>query len=245
MGIWEYGLLFVSVVGGGMLAFRFSGSAQQALKLALSFSGAYILGITIMHLMPGVFDQGGQAASFWILAGFFLQLLLEQLSRGVEHGHVHAHHRERRSFAVQVMIGLSLHAFLEGLPLTHFEEFHAAHHHHERGEFQLLLGILLHKLPAAFALVALLIRSGFNRRVAWACLLIFASMSPLGAFSASYFPLDGEQVAYLLSFVIGSFLHISTTILFEADDTHQHRVSFRKLLVILLGIGLALGADFV
>jgi len=100
MGIWEYGLLFVSVVGGGVLAFRFSGSAQQALKLALSFSGAYILGITIMHLMPGVFDQGGQAASFWILAGFFLQLLLEQLSRGVEHGHVHAHHRERRSFAV-------------------------------------------------------------------------------------------------------------------------------------------------
>ncbi len=243
MGILEYALLFFVVVGGGWLAFRYSDGAQQALKLALSFSGAYILGITIMHLMPGVFEQGGHAASFWILAGFFTQLLLEQLSRGVEHGHVHVHQHGRRSFAVQVMLGLSLHAFLEGLPLTYFEEFHAAHHQHEEGEYQLLLGILLHKLPAAFALVALLLQSGFDRRVVWGCLLVFAAMSPLGAFSASYLSVSGAQVANLLGFVIGSFLHISTTILFEADDTHQHRVSWRKLSVILLGIGLALAAD--
>lgn len=239
----EYLLLFVVVVGGGTLAFRFSDRAQYALKLALSFSGAYILGMTIMHLMPGVFEQGGHGASFWILSGFFTQLVLEQLSRGVEHGHIHVHKHERRNFAVQVMLGLSLHAFLEGLPLTHFEEFHAAHHHHEEGEFQLLLGILLHKLPAAFALVALLLRSGFSYKIVWGCLIVFASMSPLGALSASYVPFTGPQIAKLLAFVIGSFLHISTTILFEADDTHQHRVSWRKLIVILLGMGLALLAD--
>lgn len=245
MGIVEYLLLFLVVVGGGTLAFRFSGQARQALKLALSFSGAYILGITILHLMPGVFEQGGHNVSFWILAGFLTQLLLEQLSRGVEHGHIHVHKHERYNFALQVMLGLSLHAFLEGLPLTHFEDFHAAHHHHEEGEFQLLIGILLHKLPAAFALVALLLQAGFARSIVWVCLIVFASMSPLGALTASYMPFTGPQVANLLGFVIGSFLHISTTILFEADDTHQHRVSWRKLLVILMGIALALAADLV
>jgi hypothetical protein len=37
-----------------------------------------------------------------------------------------------------------------------------------------------------------------------------------------------------LAFVIGIFLHISTTILFESDQ--NHRFNFIKLLSIILGI---------
>ncbi len=243
MSIWEYLLLFLSVIAGGWLSFRFNQVGDRWLKLMLSFSGAYILGITVLHLMPGVFESGGHGAGFWVLGGFFIQLVLEQFSRGIEHGHVHAHHSEPLSFAIQVMIGLSLHAFLEGMPLGYFEDFHAHHHQHEEGGLQLLFGIVLHKLPAAFALVALLIRSGFSTKMTAACLVIFAAMSPLGALSASVLSLSGTQVANLLAFVIGSFLHISTTILFEADDTHQHRVSWRKMGVIILGVALALAAD--
>lgn len=246
MSFWEYALLFFSVLAGGWLSFRFSDRGRNLLKYALSFSGAYILAITVLHLMPGVFEQAEHSAGLWILGGFFAQLLLEQLSRGVEHGHVHAHGSEPRTFALQVMIGLSLHAFMEGMPLGYFKDFHAHHHHHhDEGEFQLLLGILLHKLPAAFALVALLIRAKFSRKVVWVCLIVFALMSPLGALSAGLLSLSGPAVANLLSFVIGAFLHISTTILFEADDTHQHRISFQKLAVILAGIALAVAADWV
>lgn len=245
MSLPEYIILFLTVIAGGWLSFRYSNLSDQWLKLTLSFSGAYIMGITVLHLMPGVFEQGGHDAGFWVLAGFFAQLMLEQFSKGIEHGHVHAHQHGPMSFAVQVMIGLSLHAFLEGMPLGYFEDFHAHHHQHEEGSQQLLFGIILHKLPAAFALVALLIQSGFNKTIAWSCLVVFALMSPLGAFSASLFSLSGAQVANLLGFVIGSFLHISTTILFEADDTHQHRISWRKMGVIVLGVALSIGADMI
>lgn len=245
MSLLEYLILFLTVITGGWLSFRYSNLSDQWLKLTLSFSGAYIMGITVLHLMPGVFEQGGHNAGVWVLAGFFTQLLLEQFSRGIEHGHVHAHHNEPLSFAIQVMAGLSLHAFLEGMPLGYFEDFHAHHHQHEQGSQQLLFGIVLHKLPAAFALVALLLRSGFNRATAWTCLIVFALMSPLGALAAGTLSLSGAHVANLLGFVIGSFLHISTTILFEADDTHQHRVSWRKLGVIILGVALSVGADMI
>jgi zinc transporter ZupT len=245
MSLPEYIALFLTVIAGGWLSFRYSTFNDQWLKLTLSFSGAYIMGITVLHLMPGVFEQGGHNAGFWVLGGFFTQLILEQFSRGIEHGHVHAHQHEPGSFAIQVMIGLSLHALLEGMPLGYFEDFHAHHHQHEEGGQQLLIGIILHKLPAAFALVALLIRSGFNRKVTWTCLVIFALMSPLGALTAGFFGFSGAQIANLLGFVIGSFLHISTTILFEADDTHQHRVSWRKLGVIILGVALSIGADMI
>ena len=243
MSIWEYGVLFLSVVIGGSIAFIYTYKGQNFLKLALSFSGSYLLSITVLHLMPGVFSVADHYTGYWILAGFLVQLLLEQFSKGLEHGHIHVHQHKHQSFPFAVMFGLSLHAFLEGLPLSHYEHFHQEHHGHDHGHFQLLIGIVLHKLPAAFALVSLLILSRFSKKLAWLCLIVFALMSPMGALLAGSFQLSAKQTANLLAFVIGSFLHISTTILFEADDTHQHRISWKKLGVILLGMALAVLSD--
>ncbi|MCO6489127.1 MAG: ZIP family metal transporter [Phaeodactylibacter sp.] len=243
MAIWEYFLLFFCVLLGGALAFRFYGKARTSLKLVLSFSGAYLLGITVLHLMPGAFSVPDAPAGLWILAGFLVQLFLEQLTQGVEHGHIHVHEHSGSAMALQVMIGLSLHAFLEGMPLSHYDSFYAAQHGHAHGHHHLLAGIVLHKLPAAFALVSLLLLSHFRRATAWICLAFFASMSPLGALVAGSFTFSPAAMANLLGFVIGSFLHIATTILFEADDDRQHHVSWAKMGVILLGISLALAAD--
>jgi zinc transporter ZupT len=240
MAFWEYALLFLAVLAGGALAFPFRRTAKPALLLLLSFSGAYLLGITVLHLLPGAFSEPQASPGYWILAGFFVQLLLEQLSRGVEHGHVHIHESGHTAMAVQVMIGLSLHAFLEGLPLSHYQDFHQLHHGDEHGHHHLLWGIVLHKLPAAFALMSLLLLSHFRSLTALACLAFFAAMSPLGAFVAGYVQLDQVAVANLLGFVIGSFLHIATTILFESDDGRQHHISWAKLGMIVLGMGLAL-----
>lgn len=243
MAFWEYGILFISVLAGGALAFPFRKGSQPALRLLLSFSGAYLLGITMVHLMPGAFSTGSSKPGLWIMCGFFVQLILEQLSRGVEHGHVHVHEKGRSSFAIQVMIGLSLHAFLEGLPLSHYGTFHESLHGHQHGHHHLLFGIVLHKLPAAFALVSLFLLSHIRKGWALACLILFSAMSPLGAFSASFVTLSQDAIANLLGFVIGSFLHIATTILFEADDNHQHHVSWAKLGAIVLGVGLALASN--
>ena len=87
---WQYLTLFLSVIGGGGLAFYIRKNTQALLKSVLSFSGAYILGISVLHLMPTVFTNQIENIGLWILGGFFIQLVLEQFSGGVEHGHVHA-----------------------------------------------------------------------------------------------------------------------------------------------------------
>jgi len=138
MAIWEYALLFISVLVGGALAFLFRQGTKPTLVLLLSFSGAYLLGITVLHLLPGAFAETNASPGYWILAGFLVQLLLEQFSRGVEHGHVHVHERGHTAMAIQVMIGLSLHAFLEGLPLSHYGEFHNALHGDDHGHHHFL-----------------------------------------------------------------------------------------------------------
>lgn len=242
MSFWQYIFLFLSVLIGGGAALQIKKDKPGLLKLVLSFSGAYLLGITVLHLLPGVFAVHDHNIGLWILGGFFIQLLLERLSQGVEHGHIHAHHNASASFAMQIMLGLSLHAFMEGLPLSGYSEFHTHNHGaHGTGEdMHLFYGILLHKIPAAFALGLLLLRSNFKRRTIILCLTIFAIMSPLGAFVSSLLPINVEVLTILMAVVVGSFLHIATTILFEADDAHHHRISGQKLAAIIFGIGLSL-----
>ena len=237
MQLWQYALLFFSVLLGGGLALYLRRNYPRQLKLILAFSGAYILGIAVLHLMPAVFTEEAGTIGIWVLAGFFFQLMLEQLSRGVEHGHFHIHPEGRTSFGLQIMLGLCLHSFLEGMPLSGYT---ALHHGEGVENNHLLYGIVLHKAPAAFALVVLLLQSRFSRWFVLGSLLFFSAMSPLGAFVTAYLNPGMAATRILMALVIGSFLHISTTILFEADDNRQHTISWTKLTIILAGLSLAL-----
>lgn len=240
MSLWEYILLFASVLIGGSAGFFFKKDQRHLLQLVLSFSGAYILGITVLHLMPEVYRGGDHQIGLWMLGGFFVQLLLEQLSVGVEHGHIHAPHQFSMSFVISVMTGLSIHAFVEGIPLSYFGEMGVIEHGgHTHNPNHLLYGIILHHIPAALALVILLKVSGVKNRVIWTCLAIFAAMSPLGAGLASQTFIPESFQTGILAFAVGSLLHISTVILFEMDGSN-HQIPKKKLIAIILGTVLAI-----
>lgn len=247
MALWQYFLLFGSVLLGGGIAQLLRGAEDEArwqsyLPLLLSFSGAYLLGIAAMELMPSVFADPKLHSGIWLLGGFFVQLLLESLSQGVEHGHVHAHKRESYRYALTVMIGLGIHALLEGLPLGTVGEVAGDHTGHSHGHFDgdhLLWGIILHKLPAAFALGLLLRYSGYSKKFTWLCLLVFASLSPVGAMLGEVVSINPVWRNRVMALVVGSFLHISTTILFEADGGREHGISPKKLAVVVLGMAVA------
>ncbi len=229
-------LLVGSVLVGGGLSWVGQGEQlKKWLPLLLSFSGAFLLGIVALELIPAYFSEEIGQPGLFLLLGFFVQLLLENLSQGVEHGHVHAHKNAGLGFGLQVMIGLSVHAFLEGIPLAGGAEDAAHGHVHAVGE-QLIWAIVLHKLPAAFALGLLLRASDYSSKVRLLCLLIFAFMSPLGAWVGHEILLSATWHHNIMALVIGSFLHISTTILFEADSSRHHRISLPKIGVVVLGM---------
>lgn len=233
----EYLFLFGSVLLGGGLAFLVKKNNKTVMEMVLSLSGAYLLGITFLHLMPAIFSTPGSQVGFWVLGGFLFQLFLERLSGGVEHGHIHVPHRPEINFAIAVMVGLCVHAFLEGMPLSNYETLTHVGHSHDHNH--LLYGIILHKAPAAFALVLLFLTAKFQKGTIITCLGIFAVMSPAGAFLADSLVLDLTTQIKVMAVVIGSFLHISTTILFETDATNHHSIPVNRLVAIIVGIGLA------
>ena len=68
-------------------------------------------------------------------------------------------------------------------------------------------------------------------------MLLFALMSPLGSFSGSLFADLVEFHNEIMAVVIGIFLHISTTILFESSE--GHKFNSKKIFSILLGAAIA------
>lgn len=227
-------ILFVSAFIAGLAVFFVKRDNTNYLKLILSFSGAYLFAITVLHLIPHAYHDGNtspEVIGMYILGGFIFQLLLEQFSQGIEHGHIH--HHENAGFPLGIMISLCLHAFLEGMPLV------AGH------QSQLVFGIAIHHIPAAFALGSLLLNTRLNKQTITVMLLIFAAMTPLG-FLTSKFLSDGEvsnisqHFDKIMAVVIGIFLHISTTILFESGSADHHKFNKKKMAAVFLGIGLSL-----
>lgn len=241
MNFYQYIFLFLAVLLGGTLAFYFKSHNRRVLQLILSFVGAYILGIIVLHLIPDAYSDSSQTIGIWVLVGFFIQLFLERLSLGVEHGHIHDHHHTSKPlFAFQVMLGLCVHAFIEGLPLSIYGDLHSLSHAHEHNHDHLFYGVIMHKAPEAFALALLLLMSHFSKKTVVICIFVFAAMSPMGAFLTQFFHFEHDILKKIIAIVIGSLLHISTTILFEIDSTDEHKMSWQKMGAIFTGIALSL-----
>ena len=227
-----YLFLFATVIlsGCSVLFFRLE---NKALKLILAFSGAYLLAITVLHLIPEIYSNAATKTGIFILIGFLLQIFIEYFSEGIEHGHIHLHKHEEKIFPLAIMIALSVHSFIEGMPLSGaITEIKKS----------LATGIFFHNIPIAIALMSMLIQSGQKKGNAILWLVIFALMTPLGALIGNLlegnFGLISNYSNYLMAIVVGIFLHVSTTILFESSE--HHRFHILKLAVILAGMGLAM-----
>lgn len=228
MEYWKFIILFFSPLIGGLLIFVVNNQTFP-LKLILSFSGAYLFSITMLHLLPEVYIHAQHHAGLFILLGFVFQVLLEHFSQGIEHGHIHKHHHS--FLPIGMLISLSLHAFLEGVPIS------------DIFSNKLVWGIALHHIPVAFTLASTLLGTHLTKTKTIAIVILFALMSPLGYTAGLLLKgaLKNDLVSYfsiIMAIVIGMFLHISTTILFEASD--HHKFGIKKLVAITLGISIAL-----
>jgi len=246
MGI-NFLLLFFTAIGAGSLVFFAPKFKDKYFKLILVFAGSYLFSITVLHLLPELFSSGfdGGKMGLFILIGFLLQQILEFLSSGIEHGHIHHHHGESKSGVITVMLGLFIHAFLEGTLLSHGNLVGADSVGHLHSGKSVLIGIIMHKGPAAFALAAVL-SSSLSKKWTLGLLTLFALASPLGMFSSAFLfeneILQKEGIGMLYGLVVGGFLHISTTIFFESSP--HHTFHWNKLLVSFLAAGLAIASEY-
>lgn len=231
----DYFLLLSSIVAGALTVFWFKLEDRRHIRLMNAFTGGYLLSLTFLHLLPHLYASHERAAAdnhlligALILGGFFVQIGLETFSRGIEHGHGHNLHGP---LPVGVLMGLCLHALVEAMALGDSQT-----HYDPASRRMLLWSIVLHNYPVSIVLLGMLLHSGMRRSMAFGLLGLFAAMAPLGMFLSAHSAL-AHYARELMALVIGIFMHISTTILFESSD--GHRFNLGKSAAIILGTALA------
>ncbi|MDC0177302.1 ZIP family metal transporter [Polaribacter sp.] len=217
----SYIFLIAAVFIGALLVFIIKPS-PKFVRLLLAFSGAYLLSVTILHLVPEVYYEATDPKKIGIiiLVGIIIQSILESFSKGAEHGHIHIH-SDGKEFPMLLFVSLCLHAFSEGLPI------------HNTGD-NLLWAIVVHKIPIAIVLTTFLIQTKYSKKIIFIFLISFTLMSPFGVLLGDKIPFFTTYAMEITALIIGVFLHISTIILFEGSENHKFNLS--KFIAILLGV---------
>jgi len=218
----NYILPLLSVLFGFSIAIWLKPQAKKNFKLLLAFSGSFLLSLTVMHLLPDVYESGNIKVGIFIMVGILFQIILEFFSKGAEHGHVHGHDKLTQ-MPWLLFISLCIHALLEGFPV--------GHHHN------LAIGIAIHHLPIAIILTTFFIQAELNKTALFLFMLSFAIMTPLGTLISDTLPVLNNYYTELTAVVIGILFHISSTIIFESSEGHKFNIA--KISMIVLGIVLA------
>ncbi|TYA71660.1 ZIP family metal transporter [Seonamhaeicola marinus] len=215
---------FLAVVIGVIIARFTKDSKSWNNKLLLSFSGAFLLALTLFELLPEVYHHlDAKISGLFIMCGILLQIILELFSKGAEHGHVHTNGNSK-SFPWLLFVSLCIHSFLEGFSI---------HEHND-----MVYGVLVHKIPIATIISMFLFKSNYDKFQIGAFLVVFAIMTPIGtSISHLWHDTIGNFIHVINALVIGIFFHISTTILFESGDGHKFNLS--KFVAIISGVGIA------
>lgn len=218
----NYILPLLSVILGYAIALMIKPKNKSNLKLLLAFSGSFLLSLTVLHLLPDVYESHNHSVGIFIMVGILFQIILEFFSKGAEHGHVHGHEKISQ-MPWLLFISLCIHAFLEGFPVGH---------HHD-----LAYGIAIHHLPIAIILTTFFLNAELNKTALFIFMVSFALMTPLGTFTSDYAPALANYTTEITAIVIGILFHISSTIIFETTEGHKFNIA--KISMIILGILLA------
>ncbi|MGM0577531.1 MAG: hypothetical protein ACQEXJ_17535 [Myxococcota bacterium] len=185
------GPVLVGALGGG----------RRSLAAVDGFVLVAVIGLVVLHLLPHSVELGGWWAVGAGIAGLFLPMLAERTfvpGRPATTGH--------RVVTAVALVGLAVHAFLDGAALATHEVGHA--HGHDGGDL-LVAGVVLHRLPIGIAVWGL-VRPHRGRGPAAALLAFIAAATAagfgVGGVGMTDLPLTALAVVQAL--VAGSLVHV-------------------------------------
>ncbi len=229
-------LIFTAGFVGGLLSFVIPHEKQNLINYLLIATGAYLFSVLLRHIIPHAVIHYGENILVWVLAGFFLQHIIQQFSQGVEHGHTHIHEHLPLHKLVYIILGLGIHAFFEAAPLV---ESYAT----KKIFSGLLVGLILHKIPECFALACLVSHSVKTATQRFLWIFFFAMITPISIIlfvSYQQSNLFSQNIfGIVIGLICGTLLHISTTIIFETTN-NKHQIKWYKILCLIIGFAVSL-----
>lgn len=179
-----------------------AGRKNRVAKRIFDLSIVVAIGIIIfVHIIPDAIDQGGYWAWLVLAVGVVFPLLLERLFRSAADA---AH----MVIVVLAVIGLSLHAIIDGLALLPENGTGLAH------------AIILHRLPVGMA-IWWAVRPNLGTMIAVSVFVLVILATTIGYLVGDTVleVTEARTLAMLQAFVSGSLVHI---VIFGVKHDHDH-----------------------
>jgi zinc and cadmium transporter len=75
-------VVFASILLSGLSVWAFQ-LPRAVMRLLLAYSGAFLFALSLLHLIPHLYEGDDHRVGLFILIGFFIQILLEYISQGM------------------------------------------------------------------------------------------------------------------------------------------------------------------
>lgn len=206
---------------------------KKYINIFISLAVGALLGDAFIHLIPEIFEQSlnKTSASILIIAGILLFFVIEKFL----HWHHHGEDKEEEkihpvgklvlftdgfhNLIDGIIIGVS---FLISIPIG----------------IATTIAVILHEIPQEIGDFAVLIHSGYTKRMALWLNFLSALMAIVGLIIALIFgEIVGTFVIWVLPIAAGGFIYIAVADLIpELHKTHKIKYSLLQFLVILIGI---------
>lgn len=221
-------------LAGGLLPL-FGAWSRRSLLVPVAFSGGILLGAAFFDMIPEAADLLHDYLGLPLLAGFLTIFIMERFmlvhpypEHAAEHGRAHHIH-----LGLMAYIGLSFHSLLDGLALS------STYNRPELGGV-VLLAVLFHKIPDAFALTSLLLLDRWSPRPIVGWMTVFAFSTPVGAL-LTYFALaraGNEIIGAAIAVSAGTFLAVATSDILP-QIRHENDQRMWPLLALFVGLAVS------
>jgi hypothetical protein len=179
----------------GPILYQLAHQLKSMLAALDGFVFATICGLVVLHLIPDSIGRAGWWALVWALAGLLGPGLIERRLKGLaQQAHVVA--------LFLALVGIGLHAFMDGWALVAPQEAGEAAHHH-----MLPMAVVLHRLPVGLT-IWFLLRPLYGVGVAIAALGLIVVATTAGFAFSGVLEIESRGWGLFQALVAGSLLHV-------------------------------------
>lgn len=202
-------LLSIFALFLGPFAYRLLQRQPGWLDLLDAFIFVTISGLVLFHILPELLHSGGLVVLLLMAMGLLAPSWIEK------YFHKAARQAHQTTLFLGVL-GLVLHASIDGSALIVEQGDHTG--------WLLAIGVLLHRFPVGLTIWWLL-RPQYGRLLPLIVLLSMSAATLAGGFLASdsLAQLDGQWLAWLQAFVMGSIMHVVLHRPYLNGDQHAHK----------------------
>lgn len=227
-----FGLAFIgSIAGllGGIILLMSKKWGRFIGAHAVPFAAGVLLTLSLLDLLPESIEALGIEVTFpFILLVMVVAFLLEQFIIHFHHHDEHKH-QELESAIPLVLVGDSLHNFLDGVAIA------AAFLIEPRLGLFVAIGTFLHELPQEIGDFGILLSAGWQKLKIIGFNLATALSTFVGAGLTLLFAQD-QLVSYLLAVAAGLFLYIAVVDLLPRIGGRAKDVSWHQSASFITGI---------